>query len=116
MSTVNIIEMVHIEDSFCQYRLMEYTAMWKKAREEQKLTYIKDGHDNNYGLICPICNHEFQVGQQTYMLITNNSTKLFPNCVIHQNCCNGEFKDTTIRLKARYNRYKQLLEDYRSWL
>lgn len=112
---------VVIGEHFCQYRERTYSETWKRIREEASAVSREEtGHYDYNGLVCPLCNVTFEVGQVVFLVMNNH--RMFPNCVIHKECAaNGnetdnDMMETTEKLMQSHASFKECIEKNRSWL
>lgn len=98
---------IYVGESFYSFREMEYDERWDRCRRLYNAELSK-----NYGLICPICNEEFVIGETVYMIITNKGK--FPNTVIHKKCSNN-LEETVSNLTKNYNNYLETIKKFRAW-
>jgi hypothetical protein len=92
-----LVQMIRRGPGFCQYREMKYPKKWDDDRPDN---------------VCPLCNQQFVVGDQCYMVITY---KLFPNTVIHKSCVDTDFLITTHALIKSYDRFKKAIKENKGW-
>lgn len=103
---------IKVGKGFASFREMEFTQRWKESREQYQKT-VQEQH--KYGLICPLCNKEFLLGEIVYLIITNGLME-FPNIVIHKSCSHSDLQITCSKLMSSYEDYQIAIERHRAWL